>query len=77
MEGTPPAFSALLANSTVLPVVDAVHHNVPKTLQAIEYLVGLSIWQIVQSILGLALVVVITASLTTKSTIPEGVSYPW
>lgn len=55
----------------------AVHPTVSKTFQAIEYFAGLSIWQFVQAGLGLALLVVITASLTTKSTIPDGVSYPW
>lgn len=73
-----PALSALLNNATAIAVApDSVHSNVPRTIQAIEYLVGLSIWQIVQAILVVALIVVITASLTTKSTIPEGVSYPW
>ncbi|TVY46314.1 Cytochrome P450 monooxygenase [Lachnellula occidentalis] len=43
----------------------------------IHYLLSLNSYQITQAAIVLLLIVVISSSLTAKSTVPEGVTYPW
>ena len=68
-----------LPNATA--IADPVHipasASLPKTFQAIQYLLGLSVGQLVQVGLALAVAIITIATFTTKTTIPSGVSYPW
>ena len=68
----------LLANSTgPSDAAYIVGSKSPKTLQALEYILSLNPYQVAQATVALLLVIGVSSLLLAKSTVPEGVEYPW